>query len=155
MSSMTQAESERYAKLAAQVEFPTAWTPHKTPEQPRTLVGEALRWDTGLFNSGNGGAKDEIDILIVREEDGTEWSVWPFHTQLRNALLGREENGARPPVGDVVAPGDLVAVAYGGQHDIPDRPGQTAHRYRVAIEKAPARTEPASSQLSANDGIPF
>ncbi len=140
MSISSGTASDRYARLAAQVEYPESWKPGKDAAQPRTLVGDVVRWDRAQVDDYvEVGKKKDVDVLVLRDQDNKEWGIWTLQTVLRNELVGKAE------------PGDFVAVHYIGEGTTQE--GRPVTRYRVALDKAPE--ESRTLEEPGDDGIPY
>jgi hypothetical protein len=113
---MQTSSDDRYTSLAAKVEYPEAWK----PDEGDTLVGEAIGWETVTIDKD--GEERACAVLTVRTQDGTERSVWTWHTVLKNELIGKVEAG------------DFVAINYRGRRAKAKGDGDYA-AYRVAIDK--------------------
>ena len=129
--------STAYDKLRSQVEYPEAWKPHAG--SPATLVGEVLAWTEIPFRTKDGEERRQLAI-VVRDEDGKEWSVATFHTVLRNELLENEKLGGR------VEPRDFVAIHYVGEKPRQSGDG-TVHSYRVAVDRPEPKAEDGSGDI--------
>ena len=99
----------------AERDFPKSWRPDQ--DGPNPLVGEFVRWDTGTTDYG-----DRL-ILVVRDEDGDEWSVWCIHNALE-AAVKRE----RPK------PGELVYIEHEGLKKS-QRTGREYHAYKLRTNR--------------------
>lgn len=125
-------DTERYARLAAQVEHPEAWKPWEGD----TLTGQVVRWELVEPDEHNNLSR-ECDVAVVRDEAEKEWAVWLWHYKLRLALVGDPD---RKPDGDYTShaaqPGDWVAINFRGKREKSDGSGETVARYNVALEKA-------------------
>jgi hypothetical protein len=127
---------DRYDKLKKSVEYPEHWK----PEKGDTLVGRALDWETVTPKPDEDRT---CEVLVVREEDGTERSVWCGHAQLRYKLIADKEaleasgdlTGAAIPVEErKVQPGDFVAIHFRGKFPMPDGNYEAAS-YRLGTER--------------------
>jgi hypothetical protein len=115
-------------RLRAQVEYPEAWM----PEPGQTLIGEALAWETVERDE-----QPSCEVLTLRDQDGKNWSVWTWHTVLKNELVGKVE------------PGNFLAIHCRGKRPRQDGGGEYA-AYRVAINK----TEKPVSDIVVPDEFP-
>ncbi len=123
-SLLDQRELERRAAaLRERLNAPlaTSWLPWKQPEQPRELVGVAVRREVGP-DRGYG----ETPCWVLRALDGTEWRVW-LDKQALATQFRRQQ----------VDVGDLVAIAYEGWEEA-DGENRAHHRFRLECETAPA-----------------
>jgi hypothetical protein len=113
--------AERVAALEERVSAdpPTTWRPNDTDKaHPRLLVGELVRVDEG--HTAYGPAR----IVVLRDGDGRDWSVWLLH-----AVLKQEFAKLRPRIGE------LVAVKYNGAVEPRDsRAGYES--YTVVVDRA-------------------
>lgn len=100
------------------VEYPESWLPETKDGHPNPLVGEVTDRREAMTR------RDSVEtVLVVRDADGTEWSLW-----LLGAVLQRElaEAGV----------GDRVAVRWIGMRT--NAEGSPYRSYRVARDPAVA-----------------
>jgi hypothetical protein len=143
--------ANRLARLKGQVEYPESWI----PEPGATLVGEVVKWDTGTTDTGT-----TQEILVVRDQDGVEHSVWTWAAQLRYRLIADKEtleaSGVLPePEHRLARVGDFVAIHYRGKRPFTANDGQVyeSHSYKVAIEKKVESDVDAEAEARAEFGF--
>jgi hypothetical protein len=129
---MTLPESDRYDNLERQAtqDFPRSWVPS---EADPSIVGEFLRLEQGTTAYG------PARIVVLKTKDGSERSVWLFHTVLRNEFAR-----VRPKVGE------LVAVRYLGKKQ--GAQGQAYESYRVVSQRDEGA--PEWDSLDSDDDAP-
>lgn len=111
-------------RLVDQVEFPSAWSPSKEDEHPRTIAGLVTADDT-VAGKDDYGKEWTCRVYTLEDEVTGKWAVWTWHTVLRNELV------------DKVEIGDFVALSFIGFKTSKNTGGEYP-AYRVAIDKKPA-----------------
>jgi hypothetical protein len=115
-------------------EYPESWLPWKTPEQPRTLVGQVTEYSLGPdFGYGRQW------VCTVTGRDQKAWSVWvgrpPDTPGGRSGMLWRQFEEHRP------MPGETVTLRYIGFQDKPKGGGPGYHRIRLTVDRGPQLPE--------------
>lgn len=116
---------------------PESWIFSENPE----IVGYVLRTSTGYTEQG------PCPILIVQDETGRPWSVWLFHTALRNRISDLISNNQ-------LHVGDAIAIRHKGEVQ-PKSGGRAYQGYDVVtLGRAGAPLgweEPAALPVTAAD----
>ena len=102
----------------AKQDYPASWRPDEGAPNP--LVGEVVRYDQGHSDYGT------KLIIVVRDENGKEWSVWAIHAALLAALQRERPNS-----------GELIYIDQQGTRTS-NASGRQYTAYKVKVDRVVA-----------------
>lgn len=115
-------------------DYGTSWTPTKSPDQPRTLVGTVkdyeranLEMEVGEVREDGTRRRERPWICKVLDRDGQLWSVWLLGQVLRDEFARKQPE-----------PGDRIVLRYVGKSKNPSPGRQPAQIYRLTTDRAGA-----------------